>query len=308
MSAPAATMESIGVIGVGGMGSGVVARLLAAGLPVTVLGHRNRAPIEAAVARGATEAASAEALARAVDIVILCVRDAEAAEATATALAPHLRPGAVLIDLGTAPPDMPRRLQALLSARGVDFVECPVAGGAQQAAEGSLGALVGAEPQALARARPVLEHFCATIEHFGPPGSAATAKLLNNYMVMGMIALIAETFGRAAAAGIDWRQLHAVATRGAGDSMALRRIVGRALEGDFGGYVFGIADAAKDLRYIRGLAEDMGGVTDLGAAVEQVFADAVARGHGSRRVSELIAPDIRPAYAPAAADPEGELQ
>lgn len=290
------TEGAIGVVGVGGLGAGIVARLLAAGYDVHVLGHRNRAPIEAAVAAGATEAASAQALAEVADTIILSVRDAETTEAMVAALAPHLRPGALVIDIGTAPPEAPRRLHALLSARGVDFVECPVAGGAQQAAEGSFGAMVGAEPAALARATPVLNHLCATIEHFGPPGTAATAKLLNNYMVMGMIALIAETFGRAAAAGIDWRQLYAVATRGAGDSMALRRIVGRAVEGDFGGYVFDIDGAAKDLRYIRGLAEEMGGVTELGAAVERVFADAVAQGHGPRRVSELIAPDIRPAY------------
>ncbi len=286
-------LTAIGVIGVGGMGGGIVSLLLASGKQVVVLGHRNRAPIEAAVGRGAAEAGSPQALAKACDTILLCVRDAEAAESTVARLAPHLRAGSLLIDLGTAPPEVPRRLHARLAKGGVAFAEAPLAGGVQQAEEGSLGALVGAEPEVFARAAPILDVFCATVEHFGPPGSAATAKLLNNFMVMGMVALIAETFNRAEAAGIDWRKLYSVAIRGAGDSAALRRIVEPALEGDFGGYVFGISDAAKDLRYIRSLAEGMGGMSPLGQAVEQVFGAAVAHGHGDRRVSELIAPDVR---------------
>ncbi|MFN3937936.1 MAG: NAD(P)-dependent oxidoreductase [Gemmobacter sp.] len=291
-------MTGIGVIGVGAMGAGIVTRLLAAGERVVVLGHRNRAPIEAAVAAGAVEAASAADLAQRCGTILICVRDAEAAEATVARLSPHLTPGALVIDLGTAPPEVPQRLHAMLARQGVAFAEAPVAGGVRQAAEGTLGALVGAEPAVFDRAGPILSRFCATVAHFGPPGAAATAKLLNNFMVIGMVALIAETFSRAAAAGIDWGKLHAVAIRGAGDSAALRRIVPPAIEGDFGGYVFGIADAAKDLRYIRSLAETAGGMSDLGEAVEQVFSRAVAAGHGARRVSELIAPDLRGLFVP----------
>lgn len=282
----------IGFVGVGGMGAGMVARLLAAGRPLTVLGHRSRGPIDAAVALGAAEAASPAALAAASDVVMLCTRTAATAEATVAALLPHLAPGSLVIDTGTAPPEVPRRLYAALAARGVAFAEAPLTGGVRQAAEGTLGALVGAEPAVFERARAVLADCCATVKLFGPPGAAATAKLLNNYMVMGIIALITETFGRARAAGIDWAALYEVATRGSGDSGALRRIMGGAVQGDFRGYVFDVDSALKDLDYFAGVAADTGGASPMAEAVRAVFADAVARGHGARLVSELLAPDL----------------
>jgi 3-hydroxyisobutyrate dehydrogenase-like beta-hydroxyacid dehydrogenase len=283
----------IGFLGVGGMGAGMVSRLLAAGYPVTVKGNRNRAPIEAALAQGAREAADVAALARGADVMMLCVRTAGIAEALVTEAAPHLPRGALVIDTGTAPPDVPRRLHAMLAAQGIDFVEAPLTGGVRQAAEGSLGALVGAAPAALERARPVLGTFCATIRHFGAPGQAATAKLLNNYMVMGIVALIAETFAKAAEAGVDWRDLYEVAIRGSGDSGALRRILPPAIEGDFGGYVFDLAGAKKDLDYFRTAAEALGGESALAAAVHAVYTRAVEAGHGQRLLGELLRPDIR---------------
>lgn len=287
-----------GFIGLGGMGSGMVARLLAAGRPVTVLGHRRRAPVETAVALGATEAADAAALAGAADTIILCTRTAETAEANVMALLPHLRPGALVIDTGTAPPEVPRRLHGALAERGVAFAEAPLTGGVTQAAEGTLGALVGCDAEAFPRVEAALAPCCATIRRFGPPGAAATAKLLNNYMVMGIIALITETFGRARAAGVDWAALYEVATRGSGDSGALRRIMGGAVHGEFGGYVFDVGSALKDLDYFRGVAADTGGPSALAEAVHAVFAQAVAEGHGDRLVGELLRPELARGTAP----------
>jgi 3-hydroxyisobutyrate dehydrogenase-like beta-hydroxyacid dehydrogenase len=280
------------------MGSGMVARLLAAGRPVTVLGHRRRAPVEAALALGAVEAADARALAGVADTVILCTRNAETAEAVAGALLPHLRPGTLVIDTGTAPPEVPRRLHERLAARGIVFAEAPLTGGVTQAAEGALGALVGACEADFPRVEAALAPCCATIRLFGPPGAAATAKLLNNYMVMGIIALITETFGRARAAGIDWAALYEVATRGSGDSGALRRIMGGAVTGEFDGYVFDVGSALKDLDYFRGVAADTGGASPLAGAVHAVFAKAVAAGHGDRLVGELLRPDLAGGITP----------
>jgi 3-hydroxyisobutyrate dehydrogenase-like beta-hydroxyacid dehydrogenase len=291
----AATGRRVGFVGVGGMGAGMVDNLLAPGFPVTVLAHRNRAPVEAAMARGAQEAPSPEALAKASDVVILCVRTAEIAEQVVATLRPHLRRNTLVIDCGTSPPETARRLHAALAADGVDFVESPVAGGVRQAAEGALGALVGAEPEALDRARPILSCFCGTIRHFGPPGAGATAKLLNNYLVMGMVALIVETFTKAAEAGVDWRDLYEVALCGAGDSAALRRIIGGAVEGDYRGYVFDVSGALKDVTYYCAMSQTMGGPTQLAEAVRDVFADAAAAGHGDRLLGELLSPEVRSA-------------
>ena len=79
---------------------------------------------------------------------------------------------------------------------------------------------------------------------------------------------------------------------GSGNSGVLRKIVGPALEGDFDGYRFSIANAAKDIGYYVEVAEKLGCMGSLTQAVADVFAKAVETGHGGRNVSQLLDPAI----------------
>jgi len=126
----------------------------------------------------------------------------------------------------------------------------------------------------------------------GPVGMGATAKLINNYMVMGMIGLIAECYNAARTAGIDWQKLFEVMQQGSNNSGALRKMVGPALGGDFDGYPFSIANAEKDMRYYLNVADELGLRTPLADASYAVFAEALAAGKGALRVSRLIDPAI----------------
>jgi len=65
-----------------------------------------------------------------------------------------------------------------------------------------------------------------------------------------------------------------------------------ALAGDFDGYKFSLANAAKDIGYYANLAEELGELTPLTQAVEQIFAAAVSTGHAGRNVSHLLDPAI----------------
>ncbi len=286
-------MQRIGFVGAGVMGHGMADCLLRAGYPVTVIAHRNRVPIDDLVRRGADEATTYADLVAASDVVVLCVSDSTVVESVIDAMRPSLRPGMTIIDTGTSSPASTRDLAATLAAVNVAFVEAPVTGGIKQAAAGELGALVGADADAYARVKPVLDVFCKTVHHFGPPGTGNTAKLLNNFMVFGIAALVTEAFTKADQAGVDWRKLYDVVICGSADSGVLRRIIGAAVDGDFKGYVFDLNGSLKDMRYLCDLAETMGGVSPLAAAVRDVYEAAVAKGLGDRLLSELLAPDVR---------------
>jgi len=284
-------IKRIGFIGAGVMGHGMASRLLAAGYPVAVIAHRNRRPIEDLVARGAREADDYAQLAGGSEVIILCVTSSEVVAQVIERLQPALRPGTLIVDMGTSSPESSRRLHARLKEAGVLFLEAPVTGGVKQAAAGELGALVGAEPEVFATARPMLEAMCKTVCHFGPPGAGNTAKLLNNYMVFGIVALVIEAFDKARDAGIDWQKLYDVVTCGSADSGALRRIIGAAVEGDYKGYVFNVDGALKDMTYFGELSGELGGLSELGRAVTKVYEDAAARGQGDWLLSELLARD-----------------
>ncbi len=292
-SAGGTDLPRIGFVGAGIMGHGMANCLLRAGYPLQVVAHRNRKPIEDLVANGATEAKNLEELASNSDVVILCVSNSDVVAQVVGDLTPYLRAGMVLVDTGTSNPTSTEQVARQLADLNVTFVEAPVTGGVKQAAAGELGALVGADKAAFEQSRPVLETFCAQVQHFGPPGAGNRAKLLNNYMVMGLIALITETFTKADQANVDWQKLYDVVICGSADSGALRRIIGNALQGDFGGYVFDVKGALKDINYFCEMAEAMDDKSALATAVQQVFEQAHADGHGDRLVSELLSPEVR---------------
>src|SRR5262249_24475796 len=122
----------------------------------------------------------------------------------------HLRLGQVIVDTGTTDPETTRRLAHEFSSLGIAYADAPMTGGPEQAARGEIGALVGADDETFARIRPVIACYASRIKHFGPPGSGNVAKLISNYLVIGMIALVTEAFTSARAARVDWADLYEV--------------------------------------------------------------------------------------------------
>ena len=281
----------VGLIGAGMMGHGMAANLLANGHRVSVIAHRNRAPVDDLVAKGADEARTLEEIARA-EVILLCVTTSKVVDDTIARLAPQLRAGQIILDAGTSDPDATRRLARDLALQGVAYADIPLTGGPEQAEQGKLGILCGASDETFARIAPLLACFATTIRHFGPPGSGHTAKLISNYLVTGMVALVAESFTAARATQTGWKDLYEVMLNGSGNSGVLRKMVEPALTGDFDGYRFAIANAAKDIGYYAAMAERLGCNSKLTESVAETFARAVETGHGGRNVSHLLDPAI----------------
>jgi 3-hydroxyisobutyrate dehydrogenase-like beta-hydroxyacid dehydrogenase len=281
----------IGLIGAGLMGHGMALCLLRHGHGVSVIAHRNRGPVDDLVRRGAAEAASLAEIAKA-DLILLCLTTAKVVEETVAGLRPHLRSGQVILDSGTSPPAVTERLAHELKPLGVAYCDIPLTGGPEQARQGALGVLCGADEETFRTIHPILACFATTVRRFGPPGSGHTAKLISNYLVTGMIALVAESFATAHKAQIDWKDLYEVMQNGSGNSGVLRKMVEPVLQGDFDGYRFAIANAAKDIGYYTELAEKLGCASRLSESVAEIFAKAVETGHGGRNVSHLLDPAI----------------
>ena len=282
----------IGFIGVGMMGEGVVRNLMKGGHELWLYAHRNRAPLERLIAEGAHEAHSLGELAEHSEIIMLCLTTSRVVGETIDALLPSLKPGQIVIDTGTSDPVETKKLAHRLSERGIAFADAPMTGGPEQAAKAAVGALVGADSETYARIAPVISCYAARQRRFGPPGSGQTAKLVSNYVITGMIALVAEAFGTARQAGIDWADLYDVMQAGSGNSGVLKKMMEAALAGDFDGYRWSLANASKDISYYADLAESLERLTPLTEAVRQVFAEASSQGHGGRNVSHLLDPAV----------------
>ena len=99
----------IGLIGAGMMGHGMAVNLLKHGHRLSVIAHRNRAPVEDLIAKGAVEVRDLSGIARA-DVILLCLTTSKVVEDTITKLKSYLRPGQIILDSGTSAPDATRRL------------------------------------------------------------------------------------------------------------------------------------------------------------------------------------------------------
>jgi 3-hydroxyisobutyrate dehydrogenase-like beta-hydroxyacid dehydrogenase len=282
----------IGFIGVGLMGHGIARNLLANGYPLTLRAHRNRAPVDDLVARGAQEAKTSADVARAADIVFLCVTGAPQVEETvagAQGIAAAARDGLIVVDTSTSEPATTARLRDMLAAKGVRFVDAPLARTPVEAEAGKLNIMVGADDATFAALKPVLQAFCENIVHAGPPGHGIVLKLINNFIAQAICTATAEACAAAAKSGLSIRKLHEVISAGGVNSGLFQMMVGKMLDGgQLDGLKFTLVNAAKDLRYYTHFTESMMLPSIMGEAVHQSLVNANALGFGDKYVPSLL--------------------
>ncbi|MEQ8496109.1 MAG: NAD(P)-dependent oxidoreductase, partial [Gammaproteobacteria bacterium] len=250
--------NDIGFIGLGAMGSVMARHLVDAGHRVAVWARRADA-LEPLLAAGAQRADSPAALARACRHVFLCVTDTTAVEDVVfgddgvAATAAH---GGVLVDHSTIHPVATREFAARLgAANGMAWVDAPVSGGVPGARAGELVVMAGGAADDLARVAPFIDHYARRITHLGAVGSGQAAKVVNQMLIGGAVAVVAEALNYAAAFGVDAARLPDALAGGWADSAVLQNHARRMAAADYAGDV----DA-------RIMAKDMDIALDMGRA------------------------------------------
>lgn len=282
----------VGFIGLGAMGRGMARNLAAKGFSLSVVGNRNRAPVDDLLSRGAVEAKSPVDAASASDIVIICVTETPVVEQIVygpNGVMAGAREGLILVDCTTSEPVSTDRIVADCKARGVKFVDAPLARSPKEAEEGRLNAMVGADKDVFSIVEPVLKAFCENIFHVGGPGSGHKTKLVYNFLTMGQAALISEALVAAAKSGLDLDAFCKVVSAGGANSGIFQMVAPSALAGTYDGLKFGLDLARKDLRYYTHLTEHLGLPSYVGEAVHQSFVLASSLGYGDRFVASLVA-------------------
>lgn len=285
------------------MGHGMARNIRAGGYPLTVLAHRNRAPIEDLVSQGASEAEDADALAAASDVIVLCLPGSPEVEALVGAMLEAGVPGKTILDCSTASPVSTRALAARCTQAGARLIDAPLSRTPKEAWEGTLDVMVGATGAELEEVRPLLETFAARIIPVGEVGAGHTMKLLNNFLSMGYASLYAEALAIGAKNGIDARAFDSVIAGGRMDCPFYQTFRRYAVEGDAEAHKFALRNAHKDMRYLVSLANESGVASHLAAAVKNGFATAEALGRGDDylpTIHDLVAElnGVRPLRAP----------
>jgi 3-hydroxyisobutyrate dehydrogenase-like beta-hydroxyacid dehydrogenase len=283
--------KTVGLIGLGMMGHGMAKNLLAKGYGLRFAVHRNRSNLQDLLDAGAVEVDGRVALAKDAEAVILCVTGSPQVEEIVygkdglLAAAPA---GLLVIDTSTAEPGSSARIRADFAARGVAFVDAPLARTPKEAEEGRLNTMVGAEAADFERARPILATYCENIFHVGPPGHGHVLKLINNMLAMTTAAAIAEATAAAAKSGLSLQKMFEVISAGGVNSGIFQMMLGRTLQGDLAGLKFAIGNAQKDLRYYTHLTESLPTTSHVAEAAHQTFVQAANLGLGDRFIASLL--------------------
>ena len=93
------------------------------------------------------------------------------------------RPGQILVDHSTVAPSTSLKIAEAAESRGAAFLDAPISGGVERAADGTLTIMVGGNQAVFEKSRPVFEAFGANIRHVGPTGSGSVVKLINQLLV-----------------------------------------------------------------------------------------------------------------------------
>ena len=283
-----APLPCVGFIGLGQLGSPMAANLLAAGYPLRVH-NRSRQAEEPLTAAGATRAASpAEAAARA-EILCLCVSDGAAAEEVLfgeRGAAGCLQPGALVIDFSTIAPAQAQELHRRLLGVGVGCLDAPVTGGTEGAKAGTLSVLVGGEAALVGRARPLLEVVGHTVTHFGPIGSGQQVKAVNQILVAGSYAAVAEAMALGQRLGLPMEAVVAALRPGAAGSWALDHRSQAMVAGRFP-LGFKLALHRKDLAIALGAAAAQDLQLPICGQVAAMEDSLIAAGYGDEDLAAL---------------------
>lgn len=284
------TTEKIGFIGVGLMGQGMATNIVTKGYPLTVMGHRNRKPVEELKAAGAREAASPKELARNATIIFLCVTGSPQVEAVIEGpdgILAGAAPGTIIVDCSTSEPGSTLKLAQRLAAAGLHLCDAPLGGTPAQAALGQLSTMIGASDEVFARIRPVCETWAQKVVHLGPVGDGHKMKLLNNFLSMGYGAIYAEALALSRKIGITPETFNSVISGSRMDCGFYQTFMKYVLEGDRNAHRFTLVNALKDVRYLETVANEAGVPNPVGNAVKNAFASAVANGRGDDYVPML---------------------
>lgn len=280
----------IGFIGVGLMGHGMAKNIVEKGYPLVVMAHRNRAPVDDLVGRGAQEAATPRELAERCDMLHICVSGSPQVEAVMRGddgILAGARSGLTVIDCSTSNPVSTLGLAKDCAAAGIAFADAPLSRTPKEAEAGTLDTMVGADEETFARIRPVLACWAGVIVHLGPVGSGHKMKLINNFIAMGYAALYSEALALARKAGLSAEQVDSVIRPGRMANGFYETFMKWTLEREENAHLFTITNAHKDMRYLSDLATSVGGVNPVQSAVRNSFAAMEAAGEGNRYVPML---------------------
>jgi len=268
-------VSSIGVVGLGIMGSAMAGHLIKAGHHV--VGYDVRAaPLRELRAAGGSAATSCLDVGRQARIIITSLPSADALAQTVDALKRSARPSQIVIDTSTLPIEVKRRARARLRARGIELLDCPISGTGAQARNKDIVVYASGTRRTYGRVSTVLDAFTRAHYFVGPFGDGSKVKFVANLLVAIHNVAAAEALVLAMKASLDPGTVLELIAEGAGSSRVLQLRGPMMVKGDYRKATMTLATWQKDMAIIAEFAREVGCATPLFSATAPIYESARA--------------------------------
>ncbi|MFL5294394.1 MAG: NAD(P)-dependent oxidoreductase [Myxococcales bacterium] len=278
--------ETIGVVGVGLLGSAVSSVLLEAGHPLVV--HDLVAEkVEALVKRGAHGARSAADVASNARVVFTVLPTLESVEEAIGEVLSAATKETVIVQMSTISPDLAVRMDEAARSRGAALLDAPVSGTSAMVARRDCVITVGGDRSRFDSCRIILEELAKKVFHVGACGMGSYLKLVTN-LVMGLNGVVlAEGLTLARRAGLDPAQTLEILRHGAAASKILEVRGPLMVEGRFDA-MMKVDLFLKDIRLMLEAGQSLHVPLPLASAMQQFYTAAYASGQAKDDLATVV--------------------
>ncbi|WP_104177820.1 NAD(P)-dependent oxidoreductase [Cryobacterium sp. Y50] len=282
-------MSAVAFIGLGTMGQGMVANLVAGGHDVTVWNRSTVATDALPSERIVVSDSIAKAVAGAEFVMYALADDVAVTDVVlgARGIAASVDVTSIVIDLSTISPAASAAEAAAFSARGVRFLDAPVFGSKGEAANGGLWIVVGGDEATFESSKVVLEPISATMHYMGPSGNGAKMKLVGNLVVAAQLEALGESLSLAKKAGLNLHDVLGVFSVTDFRSPIFDG-VGSAVIADDYSPSFALKLMLKDGNLVKDFAESLDVAVPGTMATVSTIERAFDAGYGEENASALI--------------------
>ena len=283
-------MTTVGLIGLGAMGSGMAQSLRRAGHTVHVFDVRREAA-EAFAKEGGVACTSLAELGAACDVIVSVVVNAAQTESVLfgdQGCASHMKPGSVFVMCSTVDPNWSVALEARLEGMGLRYIDAPISGGAAKAASGQMTMMTAGRPEAYAVAEPFLNAMAGKVYKLGDSaGAGSKVKIINQLLAGVHIAAAAEAMALGLREGVNADALYEVITNSAGNSWMFENRMAHVLAGDYTP-LSAVDIFVKDLGIVLDVARASKFPLPLSSTAHQMFMQASTAGFAKEDDSAVI--------------------
>lgn len=281
---------NVGLVGTGMLGSAVGLHLLESGFSLVVYNRTREKTVELET-KGASVADSPKKVAESSDIVITCVKDANAVRQVSfekNGIVEGKHSGLIVADMSTINPIESRKIADEFKENEITMLDIPVMGGPNVAINGKLVVMASGDENAFNKFKNLFETIGSQVFFLGKNGVAHSVKLAMNLQIAMLALALSEGITLARATSVEPEVFLKILNStyfktGMSENKAFKMIK------DEFKPTFTLNNLKKDLHTINETAKSFGVKLPMSSEAEEIYTKAIENGFGDLDYTGILA-------------------